>query len=126
MYHNDAKPYGRNDFMVRKYFEMIEDIYKMDDRHEGQWMVGIFQKNEPEQHQSELIARAVDLPVLYRSNVTAMLRVHAAYRDLFEFYESKVLPDVRYRMWINASGRISSSLSTIGASIVVFVAFMRM
>lgn len=126
MYHNDAKPYDRNDFMVRKYFEMIEDIYKMDDRHEGQWMVKMFQKDDVEQHQSELIARAVDLPILYRTNVTGMQRIRMAYRDLFEFYESKVLPDVRYRMWISGGGRLGGSLVMVGASIVVIVACLRM
>lgn len=125
MYHNDAKPYSKNDFMVRKWFEMIEDIYKMDDRHEGQWMVKMFQKYEVEQHQSELIARAVDLPILYRMNATGMQQVRRSYRDLFEFYESKVLPDVKYRMWISGGGRVSASLTIIGASIAVFVACLR-
>jgi hypothetical protein len=99
MYHNDAKPYTKDDIMTRKYFEMIEDIYKSNDRHEGQWMVKMFQKYETEQHQSELIARAVDLPILYRTNSTGMSDVRRAYRDLFEFYESKILPEIKYRMW---------------------------
>ncbi|CAG9811639.1 unnamed protein product [Chironomus riparius] len=125
MYHNEAKPYTKNDYMVRKYFEMIEDIYKMDDRHEGQWMVKIFQKYEVEQHQMELIARAVDLPIVYRTNVTGMQQIRRAYRDLFEFYESKVLPDIKYRMWISGGSRVSAKLTIIGASIVVFVACLR-
>lgn len=98
MYHNDAKPYTRWDDMIRKYFEMIEDVYKTRDGHREQWMQKVFQKYEPEQHQSELIARAVDLPILYRTNVTGMEGVRRAYKDLFEFYEYKILPELKWRV----------------------------
>ncbi|KAG5668873.1 hypothetical protein PVAND_016793 [Polypedilum vanderplanki] len=106
LYHNDAKPYPRHDLMLRKYFEMVEELYKMDDRHEAQWMVKMFQKYEPEQHHSGLIARAVDLPILYRNNATGLFRVRRAYRDLFKFYEYKTLPDLRQYIYINGVERI--------------------
>lgn len=110
MYQNDAKPYTRNDFMLRKYFEMIEDIYKMDDRHEGQWMVKMFQKYEQEQHQSGLIARAVDLPILYRKNVTGMHRIRRAYRDLYDFYEFKTLPDIKYHIYLSNGNALAAQI----------------
>jgi hypothetical protein len=104
MYHNDAKPYHRHELMLRKYFEMVEELYKMDDRHEAQWMVKMFQKYEPEQHHSGLIARAVDLPILYRTNATGLARVRRAYRDLFKFYEFKTLPDIKKEIYLNGCG----------------------
>lgn len=123
MYYNDAKPYTRWDDMTRKYFEMIEDVYKTRDSHREQWMVKVFQKYEPEQHQSELIARAVDLPILYRLNATGMEGVRRAYRDLFEFYEYKILPEIKWRVE-NGGRALVSNGSLLAISLVVTANFL--
>lgn len=122
MYYNDAKPYTRWDEMTRKYFEMIEDVYKTRDEHREQWMVKVFQKYEPEQHQSELIARAVDLPVLYRTNITGMAGVRRAYKDLFEFYEFKIMPELKWRIE-NGVQRLVSNRCLLAIIVVVTANF---
>jgi len=94
VYGNDARPYKPNDNKTIQEFEGISiHCAANDDKEEVIDLV--YECYPPDMHHAELIVRVVHLLALYSKNPEKLSEVHGIFGCLFEFFEKKVVPEMK-------------------------------
>ena len=94
VYGNDARPYKANDNMTIQEFEDISvQCAANNDKEEVVDIV--YEHYPPDMHHAELIVRVVHLLALYSKNPEKLAEVRGIFSSLFDFFEKKVVPDMK-------------------------------
>lgn len=93
VYKNRANPYKSNDKKQMDVFEdVLIDCIEHSDKEEV--ISSVYNCYSDEDHHAELIVRVVHLLALYRNSPDKLAEVRSYFKSLFEFYETKVVPDL--------------------------------
>lgn len=94
VYRNRGKPYKNGDTKTEKEFEKITQIC-MENSYDEKIIGSVFVDYDSSNHHVELIVRVVHLMILYCDQPDKLSEVRNAYKCLFDFYENKVVNDMK-------------------------------
>jgi hypothetical protein len=98
LYDNGAKPYAKNDKERYEEFKKITEKCKQIKNNEIIIAKGFNYEdlnNDGNVHQNELIARVPQIFLTYGNNLTHFEKVKKDFKELFEFFEVKILNEIR-------------------------------
>lgn len=109
VYENDCRPYRDRDFKLLKEFETIATLCEFK-KEEERKIFYVF--NYPKLHQhAELIVRVPQLLVLYMKEPQKLENCVKAFPELFEFFHSKIVVDVRNEVPLMMAKRETTDLN---------------
>jgi len=93
-FNNDAKPYFKNDNLMRQEFDKINEECKK--RYGEEEVIDLVYDCYPEDmHHAELIVRVPQLIMLYKNNPEKLTKIQEKFPGLFKFFEVRVIPAMR-------------------------------
>jgi Ca2+-binding EF-hand superfamily protein len=98
IYNNDANPYLKDDESTIEWFgNVTEKCEKKKDQESSIENAFGYEDSESDGkvYHTELIARVPDIILTYKHNSTHLENVKKIFFELFDFYEQKIVPDMR-------------------------------
>jgi len=94
VYENHAKPYYSNDKEAKEEFSRISNICK-ENSHKDKIIQHVYESYPRRLHHAELIVRVPHLLAMYSVQPEKMKDIQDNFKELFEFYENRVMPDMK-------------------------------
>lgn len=98
IYNNEENPYRADDEETLEIFEEVTLKCEEKKKEENIIKNAFLYDDEDEDgkvYHTELIARVPDIVMSYQHNLSHVRRVKRTFHELFDFYEQKVLPDIK-------------------------------